>query len=68
MGASQANAVFEGPVERVVARGIPHLCKRCGLGAAFLGARIFLRDGGREDDPGVRREPQNRTRMQRILR
>ena len=45
-GTRQAGAVFEGPVEPDVAGGVSAPAQAV-LRAAFVGARIFLRDGGR---------------------
>ncbi len=45
-GASETGAVFEGSVEPDVAGGISTPA-RAVLGAALVGARIFLRGGGR---------------------
>ena len=46
VGASETGAVFEGSVEPEVAGGISAPAQAV-LGAALVGARIFLRDGGR---------------------
>ena len=46
VGARQAGAVFEGTVEPDAAGGVSAPAQAV-LGAALVGARIFLRDGGR---------------------